>query len=105
MTVNEYVLQHCDSGVAYVTVISGVLCHSDRWLSCHLFVYMSQNYLIREVLIVLTSRDVSLFAHMWVVCYRQTLNEVGAAGSGMRKGQFSRYWLLTVSNLARLLYT
>ena len=66
VTVNEYVLQHCDSGVAYVTVISGVLCHSDRWLSCHLFVYISKNYLIRELLIVLTSRDASLFAHMWV---------------------------------------
>ena len=29
VTVNEYVLQHCDSGVAYVTVTASVLCHYD----------------------------------------------------------------------------
>ena len=85
----------------FVTVISGVLCHSDRGyhVTC-LFIYESKwSHQRTRLLIVLNSRDASLFAHMWVVCYRQTLSEVGASQLvyiGMRKRWFSRYelWLL-----------
>ena len=43
VTVNEYVLQHCDSGVYVCHCDSGVLCHSDRGyhVTC-LFIYESK---------------------------------------------------------------